>query len=235
MYTTLRNVNRSSLSLLFFLLMMASLPVLGQGSETRVLNGFDELHVGQAIEVILISGSSPKAVVETKNIATDNVITEVKGDMLKIGMKRGNFRKTNVKVYLTYTQLKHIEVSSAADVYAEEVLQVDGITLSASSAGNIQLSLKTDRTKVKASSGGDILLKGKTTELDAHASSGGEIKASGLIADNVTAHASSAGDVTVNATESLDAHASSAGTVKYKGSATKSNIHSSSGGSVRKY
>lgn len=68
-----------------------------------------------------------------------------------------------------------------------------------------------------ASSSGDVILAGICENASYRASSSGDVKAKGMKAVNVTASASSSGDVECYVTGSLTAKASSSGEVAYKG------------------
>lgn len=218
------------------LLLMISVTLYAQDSEERNVGSFDEVKVAQAINCYLKQGSSEKVRVEVEgSIDLDDVVTEVSGSKLSIHLDRGNYRNVHVKVYVTYKSLEGITVSSAADVYSENVIKSSSLELSASSAGSMELDVDVDEMEISASSSGDVEVSGKANYLEADASSAGEIDAFDVEAKSVRAQASSAGSIKVTANEEIRADASSGGSVRYKGNPTKSNTDSSSGGSVRKY
>ncbi len=203
-------------------------------SQTRNVGPFSGVKVAEGVDVYLSKGDKESVRVEATGTSPDNVITEVSGSYLKIHMKDGNYRKTDIKVYVTYVRVDKLSASSAGSIFAEEPIRAADLEVSASSAGSIDVSIEAGTVSASASSAGDVELKGKSTSLTADVSSAGEIDAFDVEAENVKAEASSAGSIKVNVSKSLVAHASSGGSIRFRGNPTKSMTDSSSGGSVKK-
>ena len=91
-------------------LLLATFSVFGQ-KETRQLDSFTSLSVGEAIEVVIKQGSKEEAIVEVDGADLEDVLTEVSGDRLRIHMedKRGGYRNVDVRVMLTYVDLDRIK------------------------------------------------------------------------------------------------------------------------------
>jgi len=210
------------------------LDVVAQKSEVRNVGSFSGIKAAEAVDVYLKKGASTSVRVEVDGVDLSDVLTEISGDYLKIHMRSGNYRKTNVKAYVTYVALSKISASSAANVFSDGTINAKSLDISASSAATIELSIEAGDVLADVSSAGDIVLEGKAKSLDAEASSAGDIDAYGLESEVVRARASSAGSVKVNALKELDARASSGGDVRYRGNPMKTNTDSSSGGSVKK-
>jgi hypothetical protein len=77
-------------------------------------------------------------------------------------------------------------------------------------------------------------LEGKSKRLEVEASSAGDVDAYELSSEIVDANASSGASVKVNVLKEIDGHASSGGSIKYRGTPSRTNTGSSSGGSVKK-
>ncbi len=208
--------------------------VSGQESEVRQVGSFSGIKSAEAVDVYLKKGDKESVRVEVNGTRLSDVITEVSGSYLKIHMASGNYRKTNVKVYVTYTNLDKISASSASNIFSEGTIKTSSIDISASSAATVEVSLDAGTVTADVSSAGDIVLEGRSRSLEVEASSAGDIDAYRLESEDVRARASSAGSVKVTATKSLDARASSGGDVRYRGNPLKTNTDSSSGGSVKK-
>jgi hypothetical protein len=88
---------------------------------------------------------------------------------------------------------------------------------------------------VDVSSAGKVVLRGNAAEQVIDVSSAGDYDAHDLISEIVDIHVSSAGSVILKVNNELKANASSAGSIKYRGEPLKVNVHSSSGGSIKKY
>ena len=207
---------------------------IAQSTETRSIGSFNGIKVAEAIDVYLKKGDKESARVEVSGVSLSEVITEISGSYLKIHMASGNYRKTNVKVFVTYVNLEKIYASSASNVFSEGTIKASTMDISVSSAATVEISLDAGDVSADVSSAGDIVLEGRCKSLEVEASSAGDIDAYRLESENVRARASSAGSIKLTATKELDARASSGGDVRYRGNPMKTNTDSSSGGSVKK-
>jgi hypothetical protein len=208
--------------------------VYSQQMETRQVGSFRGIKSSQAIDVYLKKGAKEEVKVEMTNGNLKDVLTEVAGGTLRIQMRDGRYKKINVKVYVTYINMEKISASSASNVFSEGGIKSSSITINASSAASVEVSLDVENALVDASSAGTIRLEGKAKHLEVEVSSAGDIDAYNLESEIASAQASSAGSVKISVTKELDGHASSAGSIKYRGNPTKTNTGSSSGGSVKK-
>ncbi|MEZ4946148.1 MAG: head GIN domain-containing protein [Cyclobacteriaceae bacterium] len=209
-------------------------PLWAQSSEVRSVGSFSGIKSAEAVDVYLKKGDKESVRVETTGTSLSDVITETSGSYLKIHMASGNYRRTNVKVYVTYVNLDKISASSASNVFSEGTIKASIIEINASSAASVEISLDAGEVTADVSSAGDIVLEGRAKTFEAEASSAGDVDAYRLESESVRARANSAGSVKVTATKSLDARASSGGDVRYRGNPMKTNTDSSSGGSVKK-
>ncbi len=205
-----------------------------QDSEERKVSSFEEIRVSEAITVYLKAGADEKVRVEARGIDLDEVITEVSGSRLKIHLDDGNHRNHAVKVYVTYKQLTGITASSASGVFSDGVIKGNNLDISVSSAADVEVDVDVNDLEVSVSSSGDLQVTGKSKYLTVSASSAGGVDAYDLDASIVKVRASSAGSAKVSASQEIDARASSGASIRYKGSPSKSQTDSSSGGSVRK-
>ena len=222
---------------LFVFILLATIVFQGysQQSQQRNVGSFSGIKVSEGIDVILKQGEKEAVRVEvTGDMKIENVLTEVSGSYLKVHLESGNYRKVDVKVYVTFVKLNKFSASSAGTIFSESPIKADDIEIQTSSAGNIELNLEGRRIEASASSAGQIDLKGRARSLVSDASSAGQINAYDLECEEVQAEASSGGAVKVSVQNSLNANASSGGSVRYRGNPGKSMTHSSSGGSVKK-
>ncbi|MCU0419773.1 MAG: DUF2807 domain-containing protein [Cyclobacteriaceae bacterium] len=214
--------------------LLGSWGVGAQTGDTRSLASFSVLKVSQGIDVYLRKGDKESARVVANGVSTDKVLTDVFDKTLKIHMSGSSYRNIDVKVYVTYVSLNKIYASSAGSVFAEGAIKSPSLTISAGSAGSVEVSIDSQDVILSASSAGEITVEGKTDRLEVDASSAGDIDAYNLEANRVTVDVSSAGSAKVTAVKELEAEASSGGDVRYRGSPAKLNTSSSSGGSVKK-
>ncbi len=208
---------------------------LAQESETRSVDSFRGIKSSEAIDVYLKKGTKESVKVEVTGIRLSDVLTEVSGTNLRIHRREGNYRNSNtVKVYVTYVNLERISVSSASNVFSENPIKSSSMEINISSAASVEVSLDVDHLTVDASSAGDAVLAGKANTFEVEANSAGDIDAYALESLVVRASANSGGSAKVTVTKELDAQANSGGSIRYRGSPTKTNTDSNSGGSVKK-
>lgn len=220
--------------LILALFLASGFGVAAQTKATRSVGSFKGIKAAEGVDVYLKKGTKESVTIEAIYPDVDEVMTEVSGGYLKIHLKETNYRKVDVKVYVEYVSLDKLSVSSAASIFSEGTIKATTIDLNASSAGEMKVAIDAESVSISASSAGEVEVKGKAKNLNADASSAGEIDAFEVESVTVVAEASSAGSVQVNVSENLTAHASSGGDVRYRGNPDKSNTNASSGGSVKK-
>jgi len=206
-----------------------------QKTEVRQLDRFTALRVTSGIDVKLIRGDRPSARIESSGIRLDEIDTEVQGNTLRIGFKSIRIDGRNdVKIQVTYVSLDRITALAAASVYASEPVVSDGLELSASAAGSIEIPVKAERLSVEANAASSVILSGKAVQFHAEASTSSTVDAYQLEAQRVTVRVSTASDARVTARKEIDAEASTAGSIRYKGDPERSNTSATTAGSIRR-
>lgn len=207
-------------------------------TENRNVKNFSEIKVSTGIDLYISMGNSEEVKVVADDDIIDEIITEVRGDVLHIYTKRNNnwfnWGKLNQtkKAYVTVKELNGIDASSGSDVKSENTLKGESIDLDASSGSDIDLDLIYKNIKLDTSSGSDAKLSGKAKTFEAEASSGSDISARELETAICRVRVSSGSDATVHVTDELYAKASSGGDVRYYGNPSIKDTDESSGGDV---
>lgn len=210
------------------------LPAAAQQTEIRKVSGFSGVKTAEGIDVYLKHGTQEEVKVEVTGTDPSNVMTEVSGSYLKIHMKDGRYRSVDAKVYVTYVKLDKLSASSAGSIFSEGPIQAQAMDINAASAGSIEVTLDAKEVSVSSSSAADVELKGMAEKINIDAASAGKVDAFDLDAREVHADAASAGSIKVQVRETLNADASSGGSIRFRGNPDRTNINSTSGGSVRK-
>jgi len=226
---------------LTFLLVFSSVIVNADSTEkqNRSVRDFSEISVSSGIDLYLTMGDEEKVTIVADDEIIDDIITEVRGDQLKIYLKERPFRfrwKWNQerKAYVTVKTIKEIKASAGSDVASENVIKGESLEVHASSGSDVRMEVNVNKLVLKASSGSDANLSGLAKYFDADASSGSDIRASDLKTKICRVEVSSGSDASVYATDEIEAHASSGGDIKYYGNPELRDIHESSGGDVHK-
>ncbi len=188
--------------------------------QKRTINSFHAIEASAGIEVIITKSDKEELAVTVGDLSyLDQVKTTVSNGVLKITRETNwkfwkMWENASIRVYVSYITLDKINVSSGSNL--------KGTTIQLSSLA------------VKISSGGMVKLSGSVGFLDVTVSSGANFRGNDFVAAKCKADVSSGGEININVSRELSVDASSGGSIKYKGEASIRDIHTSSGGSVKR-
>jgi hypothetical protein len=187
-------------------------------SEEREVSGFNEIQLTGIGNLIIEQGDKEALRVE----ADDNIIglieTEVRGNKLHIGFKRGvNVVPTSrIKFYLTVKDLSRIDLSGLGDIDCDK-FETDDLEFHISGSGDIDFEIVAENIETDVSGLGDINLSGKVDSQRIQISGSGKYDAEELESKYCEVEISGLGSATVNASDDLDIEINGAGNVYYKG------------------
>ncbi|HMB62983.1 MAG TPA: head GIN domain-containing protein [Eudoraea sp.] len=199
----------------------------------EVTEEFTAVTASEGLDVYITQADEFEITIEADENVIDLIGTDIREGQLKIHTIE-NIGRATKKVFVSMPEITALKSSSGADLVSQNILEVEKITLDASSGADLNVELMADEVEASTSSGADIRLSGEANYLDADASSGSDIKARDFTVKNCRADASSGADISVHVTESLTADASSGADISYTGEATVQKKKSVSG-SVHKY
>ncbi len=234
----MRNLLSALVFMLSFLTLSAQKQVNDPNVETRNVSGFHGVDVSSGIELILTQGNSEAVAISSADGKyNQDIITEVKNGILKIGIDMSKFKNwksynKKLKAYVSIKNIDKVEASSGAHVKVEGSIKSDKILLDASSGAIVEGSFQASTMEVDQSSGSIVRVSGEVKDLNVDGSSGSIFEGYDLSAGNCVAETSSGSMVRVTVNKELSVHASSGGSINYKGSAVIRNIKTGSGGHV---
>jgi hypothetical protein len=201
-----------------FLLLLLVLQASAQTStEDRTVGSFSYVDVGGAFKVIVTKGNKEAVKVIADQEYIGQIVTETRGDILKIFTKGSIRNPKKMEVYITYKTLKGLEVSGATAVKADNEVNADEFKLALSGAGSVDFVLNARKLKADVSGAGSVNLKGKVSLQDIDMSGAGSYRAYELVSEDVKIDMSGAGTAQIYASKSIDADISGVGSVYYKG------------------
>lgn len=196
-------------------LFLFSFSSAAQTTVTRSLSSFDKIAIsGGYDKVILKEGSTESVTIEVSGIDPDKIKTEVNGNTLEIGMKKGNYSNFKAKITVTYKSIREIASSGSTDIVAESVIKSDEFELSTSGSGDFTGEFDVRELEIAISGSSDMTLKGRADEQEIAISGSGDVNASALKGKQAEVAISGSGDVKLNVSGNVKTAVSGSGSVE---------------------
>jgi len=192
------------------------------------VQSFSELKASGVFSVYLEQGNSETVRIE----ADDNFqpLFEVKneGNKLIVKMQDDVSIKTKkgskgMKVYITFKNLKSMELSTVGNVNAEKKLSFNDLDIKSSSVGSINLNLSAKTLNLDNQSVGTVMLTGAADDAKITNNGVGSLKAYDFVVQRMDISNSGVGSAEVNAEKELKVRDSFLGKVSNKGGAKRTN------------
>ena len=208
-----------------------------QNSKDISVKPFNEVAVSSGIDLYLTQAGNEALTIKGDDDLIKDVVVEQNGSSLIIKYKDGinwgrMFKNQSIRVYLNYKDLKSLTASGGSDVFTQNNLKADVLSLRASGGADLKLSLNVKDLTLTISGGSDAELKGSGENLVANASGGSDIDAFGYAVNDARVTASGGSDANIFVNKALEAGASGGSDVNYKGSAVLKKTSSSKSGDV---
>jgi hypothetical protein len=238
---TTRNKTTGIVSvILIALFVIVSCNVIGEiGSgnlikQDRKVSSFNGIEVSGAFNVMLTQGTTNSVTVEADDNLMDLIKTEVRGNILVIDNKKPISGSKSLKVYITFTELKSIDLSGAVEVSSQNKLTLADLSISGSGSSDCKLDMDVQKLGIDCSGGSKLKLSGSAKDVNLDASGAVDLLAFDFPAENYKVEISGAGKAEINVSKELNVEISGAGNVRYKGNPTKNIQDISGAGSVKK-
>jgi len=218
--------------IVFTTLIFTSFFLAAQNKVVREIDAFDQVEVSDDLKVIFRKADTEKITIISDGIGYDKIVTESSGRVLKIKVKTGVFKSTDVQIEVDYVKVRSVSASNKADIKFQEV--VEGDELSLKSTGNAVINMEIDISALKASlsNGGRIEVSGKADLQEVDANLAAKYNAFELESKNGFVKSNTNSDVVVWVTGKLDASAGSKAELKYRGKPEEVVSSTSLGGKI---
>ncbi|GAA0878602.1 head GIN domain-containing protein [Algoriphagus jejuensis] len=222
--------------MLGFVLVAACTFTQAQESETRSLGSFSEVHSGGSWDVILVERDKEEVKIEAKGIALSKVKTEIDGDVLKLGLERGNYNNVNLKFYVTYRNLEGLKCSGFGRMTVKSDVVADDFYISLSGSGDVIMqSLRADELEASISGSAKISIEsGAVGDAEIKQSGSGDFVAEDLAIEDLDVSKSGSGSTKVGDLGEVSLRSSGSGDLIYSGSPRMGEIKVSGSSSIRK-
>src|SRR6186997_1977917 len=149
-----------------------------QNAEPRNLSGFHAIKISNSFTVYISQGnedavaiSASKAEYKAKIITkVENGVLIIRFDEDKKFWKGWNGDKQKLTAYISIKKIDRLDVSGACDVYFEEGLSAEGLSVDLSGASDIKGKIEAKTLKVDISGASGATISGNAATLDIEAS-----------------------------------------------------------------
>lgn len=202
--------------------------------ENRKAGKFNEIKVSRGMNVYITQGDETKVIVKADENLLEYIETNVENRVLKVTTKENIRKATSKKVFVTVKELENIRSLAGSNVYSENILRCDNLTISSTAGSNVKVEIDAKDVIASASAGSNIKIEGKSKSFEGKASAGSNIKAEGLTTKECNVKTSSGANIWIRVTGELQASANSGGNIFYYGNPKNLDTNSSSGGNIIK-
>lgn len=227
---------KSSLTAII-LLSISSIAVYAQDSKNVSVKNFNGLAVSSGIDLYISQSTTESLTIKGRNDVIENVIVEQNGSNISIKYKSGInwsslFRNQSIKVYVNYKTLKNLSASGGSDVYTQNTLKTDILSINASGGSDLKLALACKDLSLSISGGSDADLSGSAENFKLNASGGSDVDAFNFPVNYAKASVSGGSDANLFVNKMLEAGASGGSDINYKGNASLNKTSNSKSGDV---
>ena len=209
-------------------------------AEPRNLSGFHVIKISNAFTVYISQGNEDAvAISASKAEYREKIITKVENGVLIIRFdddkkfwKGWNGDKTKLKAYISVKKIDRLDVSGACDVFFEEGISSEDLTVRLSGASDLKGKIDAKKLSFDISGASDATISGNAAELSVEASGASDFKGFDMTTNYCTAEASGASSVNITVNKELSAKASGASSVRFKGEGLIRDIKTSGSSNV---
>ena len=187
------------------------------------VSSFESLKASGIYELRLSQGDKESVKIEADENLHQYFNVKNEGSSLVINMeklKNVNLKsKSKMKVYVTFKNLKELELKTVGNVVSDENLSFSNLELKNRSVGNVDLNITANKLDISNSSVGNVKLGGKAQEVIVKNNGVGSLEAGSFIVQTMNIENTGVGHAEVNAEKNLKVRDSFLGKVKNKGAA----------------
>ena len=186
------------------------------------VDAFDALKASGLYELKLSQGSTETVKIVADENLQDYFTVKKDGSKLVIDtdkLKNKNTGKLRLVVYVTFRQLKTLDLNTLGNVKSEGSLSFDDLKIYTNSVGNVDLHLTANRVWLSNQSVGNVVLYGKAQSATLRHEGVGSLNAGDFAVQTVDIKNTGVGIAEVNAEKELKAEDNFVGKIKNHGAA----------------
>lgn len=203
-----------------FLFLSCDAGIVGNGdvqTRTKSIEDFNRLEIAGNFNIYFEQTGRPGLKIEADENIMDIIEVSQTGKTLEIRTEVNIIRAKKKDLYITFDELKKIEITGAVEIRSEDRLKFKTLDITGGGAADINLDMEADWLRIDISGAADFDLTGEAREADLIISGAGGFDLIDLKTEKMNIDISGAAHARVYATEELDVEISGAGAVRYKG------------------
>lgn len=193
-------------------------------SRDVAVTSFDELKASGVYELKLVQGGKEAVKIEADENLQELFDVRNEGSKLVIAMKKDrnlNLKKgSKMRVYVTFRNLKALDLSTVGNVQTDNELNFDNLQLKNRSVGNVNLKFTANQVEIVNTSVGEVKLTGKAQQATVRNSGVGSLDAGDFVVQTMNIENSGVGEAEVNCQKELKVKDNFMSKVKNRGSAS---------------
>lgn len=204
--------------------------------DKRSVGNFDEVVVSGHFTVVLQKGHEGDLVISAEENLLEYIITEVRGNKLKISTKKGYTIRTSkkIEIVVNYQDIGGIILSGSGKITATDKLKSNEFDIAVSGSGSVNIELEAHDVDIALSGSGSLKLAGNTDDMSCAISGSGNINGYEMSVNKVTARISGSGSAKFHVKDEIHAITSGSGNIRYTGNPKIIDAKSSGSGSIKK-
>lgn len=204
---------------------------------TRDVGEYDIISVGGFFEVNLIAGEEGSINLEAEENLMDYIITEVKGNALKIRIEDNTNLRTSrnktIRITIPFEDLEEVNLAGSAKLRSEEVIKADRFATSVAGSGNVSLEVQAREVTASVSGSGSLNLSGTADEVAFKLSGSGNLNAEDLTAVDAEASVTGSGNLRLVCDGGLlKARTTGSGNITYSGKPSREDFKTIGSGKI---
>lgn len=184
----------------------------------------------------MTEGDTEEVRIEVRGVELNKVKTEIDGDVLSVGLVKGNYNNVRLKFYITYKELEGVKCSGSGTLEVTSPVRSEEFYVGLSGSGDVIMDeLESEELSVSISGSADLKIKGGSVkDAEIKQSGSGDFYGENLAIGRLEVSKSGSGDTHVGDLGKVSVSASGSGDVTYTGSPQLGDIRTSGSSSIRK-
>ena len=155
---------KSSILSVLFLCLVFSINAQDRETKTHTVKDVKSIAVNGNVDIHIKQGNSKTVKIEASEKQHEKMEVDINGSSVSVSCKGGKKNDKPVKVYVEVQNLNALASSSGADVYLENTIKSDELSIALSGGSDMSGSVDVNKLNCATSAGSDLDLKEVTAK-----------------------------------------------------------------------